>query len=154
MFCYNNYRSMSVDEKHKPVNEGAFENWCKKHITVMLQPYINNPDYQDLKQDAWLIAYEFLRYCQSNKSAVNYNICRNRIIDKLNRCNRQYITGGITYTGQTDIIMEDDVENVASEQLQDMQGAHIADMLIKLIKYVEYLEYIIGHPELTKTSND
>lgn len=34
----------------------------------------------------------------------------------------------------------DRINKYTTEQLQDMQGAHIVDMLIKLIKYIEYLE--------------
>ncbi len=96
------------------IDEGIFNHWVKKTIKQLMQPYADSLNIDDLRQDAYLAAYQFLRYCQDNKSAINYGMCKNRMIQALERNDKKYKNHGITYVdNDIDIEMEDDVENKA-----------------------------------------
>lgn len=106
-------KTLTTQNNKHEINELAFENWCKKHITVIVAQYKQKPDYQDLIQDAWLIAYQDLRACQAKQLPINYPILKAKLIERLERKYQEYNNGGITYSGDTDITIEDDIENKA-----------------------------------------
>ena len=104
------------------INELAFENWCKKHITDLLQPYEQKPEYKDLSQDCWLEAYQCLRVCQQKQLPVNYPIVKHRLEQTIARKNQEYKSGGITYSSGNDLDLENEVEIKVTDNVQPISS--------------------------------
>lgn len=96
------------------IDEKIFEAWTHKTIKQALRLYADSLNIDDLRQDAYVAAYICLRRCQTKNIAIDYNIVIKRINQALSRAESSYKSRGITYAGVIDIIMEDDVESVAS----------------------------------------
>jgi len=99
--------------ENKQIDEQVFLSWCKKQITGLLHEYEKMPDYQDLSQDCFLAAYQCRRSCQAKNQPVNYPIITRKLKTIIGRKAKAYNNGGITYSGKTDIQIENDVENKA-----------------------------------------
>ena len=110
-----------------------FEHWCKKHIETLLSPYAESLNIDDLRQDAWLAAYQCLKSCQDKEIGINYNVVQLKIATQLERCQRQYNNKGITYSGQTDIDIQDDIELKAVDNIQPL-SSNIDGKLNKWLK--------------------
>ncbi len=82
-------------------------------IGVLLRPYWQSPNIDDLGQDAWLAAYECYR---GSDGRVSYEVVRKKMVQRLERCNRDYESGGVTYYGDNDIDYNKrvNIENVAN----------------------------------------
>ena len=97
----------------KQIDEKIFGRWCKKHITELLQPYAGNQFYEDLYSDCQLKAYRALRSCQVKQIGVNYNEIIKGLTELIPREIKNYTSGGISDSNNTEIELEDDVEDKA-----------------------------------------
>ena len=105
-----------IVKQTKIIDETAFTNWVKKHITAWLTPYAETPDYKDLSQDIWLIAFTALRECQAKGLPVNYKIVAKRRKAGLKSKLLKYNRAGITQVGNNPIEIIEYDDNLLLEE--------------------------------------
>ena len=105
-----------IVKQTKIVDETVFTSWVKKRITAWLTPYVETPDYNDLSQDKWLIAFTALRECQAKGLPVNYKIVAQRIRAGLKSKLLKYNRAGITQVGNNPIEIIEYDDNLLLEE--------------------------------------
>lgn len=112
------------------IDESAFTGWCCNNIPLLLRPYAESVNIDDLTQDAWLAAFHSLRKCQCKGCGVNYGKTKQFMRKVLLRKNLNYTNKGVTYTNQSKIEFEGDIELKAVDYVKPM-SANIAPNLRK-----------------------